>query len=155
MLRAGAPTDVIDFDVPAPAFVTRDVANTITASGAFADLPDPCRVDLVNPHPTAPLLVLVHYGANLTATGVAVRIGVRVSGSTVLTPFNVTPGWGLMPRANPGANGDQYMGFGHATLPASSTPATFDFQAIRDAASGSQTVTRPTIMLTPLRFLFT
>jgi hypothetical protein len=130
--------------------------NVVTAT-SFAVLPtNTCTASITNPHPTASMLVLVTFGAWLTASASFVRICPAVSGSLTLAagvggggPLN----WGEVPGSGSTTKIQASAGY-TLELPVSANAAVFSMQAYRDAASGTQNVDYPVIRLTPLRYAF-
>ena len=154
-ILAGAKVDATDFDLPDPVLAYGNGTNSLTSSaGVFAVLPTTtCTASITNPHPTAPMLTLVSFGAWCSmATSGDVRLGLDVSGAlTVAAGLNslTTQGWGEVPFANV----SQYSQL-HSTitvsLPAGST--TFKVYGYRSAAN-TATVNYPTLRLVPIRYV--
>lgn len=155
-IRAGARLDATDFDLPDVVTGYGNGTNTVTAT-AFAVLPTTtCTASITNPHPTAAMLVLVTFGAQMSASANAVRCCPAVSGSTTIAAGvggGGPIGWGEVPLCG-AATTNQHSGSFTVELPVSANAAEFSMQAYRDSASGTQTCNYPTIRLTPLRFVF-
>lgn len=154
-LRAGAKVDAVDWDLPDIVTAFGNGTNVVTAT-SFTDLPTTaCIAAITNPHPTAAMIVEVHFGSWLTAgSNIFTRFCPRVSGSVTIAAGigNGGPiGWGEVP-GHSSTNKLQLMGMATYSLPASGTAATFTVQAYRDSASGTQNVDYPTLRIVPIRF---
>jgi hypothetical protein len=155
-IRAGARLDATDFDLPDVVTASGNGSNTVTAT-AFAVLPTvTCTASITNPHPTAAMLVLVSFGAWMSASANAVRCCPAISGSTTIAAGiggGGPIGWGEIPMC--GTTTKNHYGASYTVeLPVSGNAAVFSMQAYRDSATGTQLVDYPTIRLTPLRFVF-
>ena len=155
-IRAGALITGTDFALPSVVSAHGNGTNTITAT-AFTDLPTTaCSAAITNPHPTASMLVLVAYGAWMSASANGVRCCPRVSGSVTIAAgigAGGPIGWGEVPYCG-AATSNHFAASATYELPASATAATFTMQAYRDAAAGTQVCNYATLRLVPLRFLF-
>lgn len=127
--------------------------NLITAT-AFAALPKPVAGTITNPSSTYALLVDVVVQAWVTASASDVRVSVAASGGVT---FPATPGSG-----GPRAFGEVMIGGTVTTkqhldfsveIPPGAAPVTFQVQAMRSAATGTQTVNYTTMRIKPRRFL--
>ncbi len=155
-IRAGARLDATDFDLPDVVAAYGNGANTVVAT-AFAVLPTTtCTASITNPHPTASMLVLVTFGAWMSASANAVRCCPAVSGSVTIAAGiggGGPLGWGEIPETG-ASTLSQFSASYTVELPASANAAVFSMQSYRDSASGTQKCDYPVIRLTPLRFIF-
>lgn len=156
-IRAGARLDATDFDLPDVVTGYGNGTNVVTAT-SFAVLPTTtCTATITNPHPTAAMLVLVEYGAWVTAgSNIATRLCPAVSGSITIAAGiggGGAIGWGEVP-VSASTSKVAVRGSFTVELPASANAASFSMQAYRDSATGTQNVDYPTIRLVPLRFVF-
>ena len=154
VILAGARLDATDFVLPDPLAGHGNGDNTITAT-SWTVLPSfPVTLTLSNPHPTLNMLVDVRYGAWLSASANAVRIGIDITGSVTLSPgvgAGGASGWGEIPATGTSTL-TQSSGSFTIKLPPSATAATFRVHAYRDSATGTQLVRFPTLRLIPLRY---
>jgi hypothetical protein len=156
-IRAGARLDSTDFALPDVVTGYGNGENTITAT-MFAVLPvTTCTASIKNPHPTATMLTLVTFGAEITAgSSIFTRICPDVSGSLTLAAGvggGGPIGWGEVPGS--GSSSRLHFSASYTLeLPVSANDAVFSMHAYRDSASGTQKVDYPSIRLIPLRFVF-
>ena len=156
-LRAGSQVDATDYDLPLVVTAFGNGLNTVTST-TFAVLPTTtCTAAITNPHPTATLLCLVHYGAwmAVTAGGADARIAVDISGSVTIAAGiggGGAIGYGEIPICSTTPS-DQFSAVITVELPPSATAATFKVYSMRSAASGTQSVNYPTLRLVPLYYL--
>ena len=147
----GTPV-VPDPALPEVSRVGGDGNNTSTAT-TFADLPTVTAVTAItNPHSVRPMLVMVQWGAWMSASANGVRCCPRASGAVTIPAGvgtgNMVVGWGMIPRGV--VEYQQYQGTAVHELPPGTT--TFTMQGMRESATGTQQVNYPAISLTPLRY---
>jgi hypothetical protein len=154
-ILAGAVVDGTDWDLPGIVTAYGNGTNIVTAA-SFAVLPtNTCSASITNDHPFASLLILVEYGAWMSAATGDVRATVSISGSV---------------SSNAGISGSGPAGWGEVLhiatpfyisrkaactyeIPASATPATVTMESYR-VGSGVTHVDYPTIRIIPLRFVY-
>ena len=154
-MLAGEPVDAADLTFPDPATGYANGVNSISAT-SFADLPTiGCTATIVNPHPTAGMLVDVRFAAWMVATAGDVRACPRISGSlTVAAGVGSGPtGWGeLLFGANSSDGPVQSSASYTIELPPGS--ATFTMQAFQSGAAGTKQVNYASLRIVPIRYAF-
>jgi hypothetical protein len=150
---AGSKVDATDFSLPTVVTAFGNGTNTITST-TFANLPTTsCIAAIVNSHPTANLLVLVTFGAWLSASANAVRICPAVSGAVTISAGiggGGPIGWGEIPLTGSSPTEHHAASATYELPPGTST---FTMQSMRDSAAGTQKADYNTIRIAPLRYI--
>jgi hypothetical protein len=114
---------------------------------------------ITNPSAARSLLCDVKYTAWLSASGAAVRAAPSISGAVTAVPSGTAlppacAGWGEVLYQGAPASGTSYSQMGASvplSVPAGGT-VTVTMKALRDSATGTQSLNYPTIRIIPVRY---
>lgn len=141
--------------LPAPVNAFGNGTNQITAAiNTWQTLATANAVaNITNPSDTFQLRCLVFFGAWMTTSGGAVRMGLNVTGGVTSDPeigANSPLGYGLTPQST-NANSSGNMGVFQLVIPPNVATVTLTAQGHRTASS-TQFVNYPTIEIIPFRY---